>query len=242
RRLLVPDAFANPEYVRFAIKGALAATLCSVSSRAAEWPHEFYPAVITCMVCSLSTIGASAQKGLLRFAGAVLGGTMGVVTCLYIFPHVDSLGGFWIPFSAGTAVAAYVNFGSPRISYRGYQIGLAFYKVVLQGYGPVTELRLARNRLVGIALGLVVFGVIDTYLWPVRAGATLLPTLANTLRLLARLARLPGQPVAPARLLSEADNLRVQISQAFDTVRQRLEGTKFEPDGADHAVMAQLMA
>src|SRR5262245_31764149 len=230
RRLLVPDAFANPAYVRFAIKGALAATLCYVIITAADVTQEIFTAVITCMVCSLSTIGASAQKGLLRFTGAVLGGTMGVVTCLYIFPHLDSLGGFWIPFSAGTAVAAYVNFGSPRLSYCGYQIGLAFYKVVLQGYGPVTELRVARNRLVGIALGLVVFGIIDTQLWPVRAGATILPTLAKTLRLLARLARLSGQPVAPAGLLREADNLRVQVSQAFDTVRQRLEETKFEPE------------
>src|SRR5262252_8223173 len=242
RRLLVPDAFTNPAYVRFAIKGALAAMLCYVIITAADVTQEMFTAVITCMVCSLSTIGASTQKGLLRFAGAVLGGTMGVVTCLYIFPHLDSLGGFWIPFSAGTAVAAYVNFGSPRLSYCGYQIGLAFYKVVLQGYGPVTELRLARNRLVGIALGLVVFGIIDTQLWPVRAGATILPTLATALRLLARLARLPGQPVAPARLLSEADNLRVQISQAFDTVRQRLEETKFEPGRVEHDVMAQLMA
>jgi multidrug resistance protein MdtO len=242
RRLLVPDAFTNPAYVRFALKGALAATLCYVIITAADVTNELYTAVITCMVCSLSTIGASAQKGLLRFTGAVLGGTMGVVTCLYIFPHLDSLGGFWIPFSVGTAVAAYVTFGSPRLSYCGYQIGLAFYKVVLQGYGPVTELRLARNRLVGIALGLVVFGIIDTQLWPVRAGATILPTLATALRLLACLARLPGQPVAPARLLSEADNLRVQISQAFDTVRQRLEETKFEPGRVEHDVMAQLMA
>jgi multidrug resistance protein MdtO len=241
RRLLVPDAFANPEYVHFAIKGALAATLCYVIITAADVTSEIYTAVITCMVCSLSTIGASAQKGLLRFTGAVLGGTMGIVTCLYIFPHLDSLGGFWIPFSAGTAVAAYVNFGSPRLSYCGYQIGLAFYKVVLQGYGPVTELRVARNRLVGIALGLVVFGIIDTQLWPVRAGATILPTLANTLRLLARLARLPSQPVAPAGLLRDANNLRVQIYQAFDTVRQRLEETKFELGGTDHDVIARLM-
>src|SRR5262249_17192550 len=106
----------------------------------------------------------------------------------------------------------------------------------------VTELRVARNRLVGIALGLVVFGIIDTQLWPVRAGATILPTLATALRLLARLTRLPGQGVTPAGLLREADNGRVQISQAFDTVRQRLEETKFEPSRVDHDVIAQLMA
>jgi len=33
-----------------------------------------------------------------------------------------------------TAVVAWVNFGTPRISYGGYQIGLAFYKAVLQGF------------------------------------------------------------------------------------------------------------
>jgi len=47
------------------------------------------------------------------------------------------------------------------------------------------------------------------------------------LRLLARLTRLSGQDVAPTGLLSEVDNLRVQIYQAFDTVRQQIEETKF---------------
>src|SRR5262245_19295252 len=60
RSLLVPDAFANPEYVHFAIKGALAATLCYVIITAAGVTNEIYTAVITCMVCSLSTLGASA--------------------------------------------------------------------------------------------------------------------------------------------------------------------------------------
>ena len=106
----------------------------------------------------------------------------------------------------------------------------------------MTDFRVARNRLVGIALGLVVFGVIDTQLWPVRAGATILPTVATALRLLARLTRLPGQDVTPAGLLREADNVRVQISQTFDTVRQRLEETTFEPGRVDHDVIAQLMA
>ena len=123
RSLLVPDAFTNPEYGQFAIKGALAATVCYLIFTGAEYPG-IYTSVITCMVCSLSTIGASTQKGVLRFAGSAIGGLMGVFTILYVFPHLDSLAGFWLPFGAGTAVAAYVNFGSPRLSYCGYQIGL----------------------------------------------------------------------------------------------------------------------
>jgi multidrug resistance protein MdtO len=241
RSLLVPDAFTNPEYVQFAIKGALAATVCYLIFTGAEYP-EIYTSVITCMVCSLSTIGASTQKGVLRFTGSAIGGLMGLFTILYIFPHLDSLGGFWLPFGAGTAVAAYVNFGSPRLSYCGYQIGLAFYKVVLQGYGPATELKVVKDRLIGIALGLLVFGLIDTHLWPVRAAARVRPSFANALRSMADLARLPNQDEDAARVLSRAYTLRLKIYQDFDTVQQLVAETTFEPGAAEREVMLQLLA
>ena len=60
RSLLVPDAFTNPEYGQFAIKGALAATVCYLIFTGAAYPG-IYTSVITCMVCSLSTIGASTR-------------------------------------------------------------------------------------------------------------------------------------------------------------------------------------
>jgi multidrug resistance protein MdtO len=241
RRLLVPDAFTNPEYGQFAIKGALAATVCYLIFTGAEYPG-IYTSVITSMVCSLSTIGASTQKGVLRFAGAVIGGLMGVFTIIYVFPHLDSLGGFWLPFGAGTAVAAYVNFGSPRLSYCGYQIGLAFYKAVLQGYGPATELKVVKDRLIGIALGLLVFGLIDTQLWPVRAAARVRPSFANALRSMADLARLPSQNGDPAMVLSRAYTLRLNIYQGFATVQQLVAETTFEPGAAEREAMLQLLA
>src|SRR5262245_46837201 len=241
RRLLVPDAFTNPEYGQFAIKGALAATVCYLIFTGADYPG-IYTSVITVMVCSLSTIGASTQKGVLRFAGSAIGGLMGLFTIRYIFPHLDSLGGFWLPFGAGTAVAAYVNFGSPRLSYCGYQIGLAFYKAVLQGYGPATELKVVKDRLIGIALGLLVFGVIDTQLWPVRAAARVRPCFASALRSMADLARLPSQDEDPAMVLSRAYALRLNIYQGFGTVQQLVAETTFEPGAAEREVMLQLLA
>ena len=98
-----------------------------------------YTSVITCFVVSLSTIGASNQKGILRFGGAAVGGLMGLIALVYLFPNMDTIGGFWLVFGAGTAVAAWANFGTPRIFYGGYQTGLAFYKAVLQGFGPATQ-------------------------------------------------------------------------------------------------------
>src|SRR5262249_39580775 len=45
RRLLVPDAFTNPEYGQFAIKGALAATVCYLIFTGAAYPG-IYTSVI----------------------------------------------------------------------------------------------------------------------------------------------------------------------------------------------------
>jgi multidrug resistance protein MdtO len=112
--LLVPDAFTNPEYVQFAVRGTVACLICYVLFIGLDSPG-IYTSVITCFVVSLSTIGSSNQKGLLRFAGAALGGVMGLLALVYALPNVDGIGGFWLVFGAGTAVAAWINFGS-RVS------------------------------------------------------------------------------------------------------------------------------
>ena len=225
---IVPDAFSNPAYLHFAIKGALAGFICYLIFTLTAYPG-IYTSVITCIVCSLSTIGASVQKGTLRLAGSAVGGGLGIITLMYIFPHLDSIGGFWCPFAAVTALAAYVTFGSPAISYGGYQIGLAFYKCVLQNYGPYTELRVVRDRLIGILVGLTVFELINSQLWPVNALATTRAKLASALRNLAKLAELPDEGKDPTPRLAEAYDLRLQAYQGFSAVHELLEGAKFEP-------------
>src|SRR5262249_33682032 len=123
-RLLIPDATTNREYVQFAVKGALASLICYVLFIGFDYPG-IYTSVITCFVVSLSTIGSSNQKGLLRFGGAAVGGVMGLFALMYAFPHIEGLGGFWLVFALGTAVAAWINFGSPRVSYGGGPAGRA---------------------------------------------------------------------------------------------------------------------
>jgi len=227
--LLLPDAFSNPEYVRFAVRGGLACFICDLLFVGFNYPG-IYTSVITAFVVSLSTVGASTQKGILRFSGAALGGGMGIVALMYVLPHVETLGGFWAVFAAGTVVAAWVNFGSPRVSYGGYQIGLAFYKVILQGWGPVTELKVARDRLVGVAFGLVIFGLLEHYLWPVRASDRREQHFADVLRSLAKLACLGGRERSDAGPDPdpELDDLRRRIAQALAETQRLLEESKFE--------------
>jgi multidrug resistance protein MdtO len=225
---VVADAFKNPEYVHFAIKGALAGFICYLIFTLSAY-QGIYTSVVTCIVCSLSTIGASAQKGTLRFAGSAVGGGLGVITLTCIFPYLDSIAGFWIPFAAVTGLAAYVTFSGPSLSYGGYQIGLAFYKCVLQSYGPYTELRVVRDRLIGIVLGLIVFGLISNWLWPVKALENTRAKLASALQTLAKLAGLPDEKKDPTPRLAEAYDLRLQAYQQFRAVHELLESAKFEP-------------
>jgi multidrug resistance protein MdtO len=189
--------------------------------------------VITCFVVSLSTVGASNQKGILRFGGAVVGGGMGLIALVYLLPHVETLGGFWLVFGAGTAVAGWINFGTPRISYGGYQTGLAFYKAVLQGFGTAVSATVVRDRLIGVFFGLVVFGVVEHVLWPVRARDALRARLAETLRLLADLARQRANRETPAATTVGVDVWRRRISQKVEDVQALIESSKFERGAMD---------
>jgi len=240
RHLLLPDATTNPEYVQFAIKGALAALICYVLFVGFDYPG-IYTSVITCFVVSLSTIGSSNQKGVLRFGGAAVGGVMGLVALVYAFPNVDGLGGFWLVFATGTAVAAWINFGSPRISYGGYQTGLAFYKAILQDLGPAVSATVVRDRLIGVAFGLTVFGLVEHLLWPVRAADRMHARLADVFRALAALARVASRPLDDQ---GDVDARRRLISQQVTDVQGFIESSKFEPGAgaADAQAVERLTA
>jgi len=86
-----------------------------------------------------------------------------------------------------TLLAAWVGYGSERISYAGWQIGLAFYLVVLQGYGPTISMYTARDRTIGILFGNMVISVIFTTMWPVSVANVVRTHLARALEQLAAL-------------------------------------------------------
>jgi len=240
-RLFLPDATSNPEYVQFAVKGALAALICYILFVGFDYP-QIYTSVITCFVVSVSTIGSSNQKGILRFGGAALGGLMGVCALVYAFPNVEGLGGFWLVFAAGTAVAAWINFGTPRIAYGGYQTGLAFYKAILQGFGPAVSATVVRDRLIGVFFGLAVFGLVEHVLWPVRTVDRMHARLADVFRSLGAFALVSSRPRGEG---SDVDARRRLISQQIADVQGFIDGwSKFDPGGGvdDAQAVERLLA
>ena len=165
KSLFVPDAFTNPNYVRFGLKVALAAMSCYILYMALDWPG-IRTAFITCCFIALESNRATTHKARLRFVGCAIGGSLGFLTIMYLVPHMESIVSLVFLTAAGAALAGWVAAGSERISYAGLQIALAFFMCIFQGFAPDTHFETIRNRFVGILLGILVTSVVFYYLWP----------------------------------------------------------------------------
>lgn len=226
-KLMVPDAFSNPEHLKFAAKGCLAASLCYIFYNAVDW-QGISTAVTTCLLTALTTIGSSRQKQILRFAGAVVGGFLfGMGAQIFILPYVDSITGFTVLFAVVTGVASWFMTSSPRLSYFGVQVAVAFYFVHLQEFAFQTSLAVARDRVMGIMVGLFMMWLVFDQLWGTTAGAGMKRTFVESVRLLAQLAR---EPLATDKqvAINRSYALRETIDGHFDQVRAAGDGVLFE--------------
>jgi multidrug resistance protein MdtO len=227
RSLFVADAFTNPAYVRYALKGALAVMICYVLQSATDW-QGIRTCIITCLIVGLTSEGATIQKGTLRFAGAIVGGAMGFLAILFVIPHMESITSLVLVVGAGSAVAAWVYLGSARISYAGVQIALAFFMCVIQGFAPSWYFETIRDRLVGIVLGNSVITVVFLSIWPVQAATAMWTGLASALRTMAALARVGSRSEDQAVIADEIQSLRQQAARQFAAAQQSAEEGAFE--------------
>ncbi len=150
------------------------------------------PSVLTCIVTALSTIGTSLQAQFLRLAGFVAGGlVLGISAQILILPAIDSIFGFALFFAAGTAIAAWFATSSPRLSFFGVQIALAFYFVNLQDFQIQTDLTIARDKVVGVLLGILAMGFIFDRFGTKSDVEQLQKLLVRNVRMLAQLGVCP---------------------------------------------------
>jgi len=164
-RLFVPDAFSNLDHLKFAVRGTLATMVAYVFYQAIDWPG-LGTSIAACIITGLSTIGSSRQQLFLRMGGTIIGGCvfgMGAQIC--VLPYLDSITGFTVLFAVVTAITAWILTATPRLSYLGVQLALIFYLINLQEFAPQFSLAIARNRVVGILLGLVSMWLIFDRLW-----------------------------------------------------------------------------
>lgn len=227
RALFLPDAFQNPEYLRFAFAGCLAATLCYMLYNALDWPGTSI-SVLTCIVTALVTTGSSLQAQVLRFGGFIVGGLiLGLSAQILILPAIDSVFGFALFFAAGTAIAAWFATSSPRLSFLGVQIAIAFYFVNLQDFQIQTDLTIARDKVIGVLVGVLAMGFIFDRFGTKSDEEQLRKLLARNTRMLAQLAAysvMPDRPIA----ISQIRGLRSQINDNFARLESQIDAVQFE--------------
>ncbi|PSH23723.1 FUSC family protein [Yersinia pseudotuberculosis] len=216
------DALTNPVHQQFALKTTAAALICYLIYTALDW-QDIHTAMITCYVAALGTTGETVHKLVLRIIGCLIGALMGVLSIIFIIPHMSDIGQLMALVFGCILVAAWVSCGSERIAYAGVQVGLAFLLTVLQGFGPSTDMGVALDRVLGILLGNLVVYLIFSRLWPVAITDAVHVHISRALEGLTNLAAL--SPDARPAALREATTVEAEITSA----QEELALIPFEP-------------
>lgn len=198
--MVVPDAFTNPVYARFSLKTLLAVLVCYVIYNALDW-QGIHTIMLTCVIIALPSLGASAQRALLRVGGALIGSALALFMVVFVIPHLDSIVGLLLISLPVIALGAWVSAGGERISYAGIQIVFTFSLAFLENFGPSSNLTEIRDRMVGIVLGVGISTLIQMSLWPEGEGDALRRKLSAMLRSVAALLHAPPADGAPAQEL-----------------------------------------
>jgi len=234
-RIFIEDAFTNPEHLRFVLSGTLAAMLCYILYVGMDWPG-LSTSVTTCVLTALSNIGASRQKQILRVAGAIIGGFIFAVgSQVFILPYIDSITGFAVLFAVVTAFAAYVGTSSSRLSYAGLQIALAYYLITLSEFRIQLSLAVARDRAIGVLLGVSMMWLVFERFYPRPAADEMVRVFIRTLRLMAALVS-ESTIGAGAETIVLIRKQREQVYRCFGEVNAQADAVPFEtgPERARH--------
>lgn len=221
----LPGVFDSSDALFYALKLTLAAMVCYIIYNAVAW-SGILTCVVTVLFTGLSSTGAMKQKQLYRFSGAAIGGALAIFTVSVLYPNMDSITSLILVIAPLVFLSGWVA-RSPHIGYVGVQIAFAFFLTALQGFSPATQIAPARDRVIGVALGILVMWFVFDQLWPVR----------TTDALRSSLTRIRTATLELKQLVQELDfersgrafkRLRSSVSQELINVYQLAFSVSFE--------------
>lgn len=225
--ILVSGGFRSQNNLVFALKLSLCATACYVFNHAVAWPG-ISTSVATVFLTALSTTGAIKQKLLFRLLGSLVGGlALGIGASVFVFPQMDSITALVVLVAVVAFLAAWCASGR-YFGYIGLQIALSFYFVAFEGFSAPTELAPARDRFVGILVGLAAMWFVFDQMWPVRTVAVMRREFASVLRNGARLLQLGIGAQLKTEEVRQANALRDQIGKTVSGLRSLNDAAEFE--------------
>jgi len=176
-------ALYSSEAFRQSVRVALAMVIAYSISLAMGWDRPHW-AGLAVALCSLGTVGGSLNKGLLRILGTFLAGSV-AIALIILFPQDR-----WSYLLAATLYVAYCAYMMGHSS-RWYVWFIGGYVMALLALaaGPVgaAEFETVVLRLQQTTMGVVVYTLVATLLWPHQAMAPLLQTVSGLVEVQRRL-------------------------------------------------------
>ena len=222
----VPDAFSNKIYVTYALKTLLSALICYIFYTATDW-FGIHTIMLTCLVVAQPGLGKTQRKITLRLLGAIAGSIAALIAIVFILPNLTTLFGLLLLSAPIFILCSWVATGPENISYAGIQMLLTFSLAVLNGFTPVSDLTEVRDRIVGVILGIIIAGLIQTLIKPERNGEVLQLKLAGLMDLMKTSLSMKNatEDKRGALMLSfkECEDLATEI--AFEPTWMKAEGS-----------------
>jgi multidrug resistance protein MdtO len=229
-RLFLPGTFQSGVNTIYALKLTLAATLCYTLYNAIAWPG-ILTCVITVLFTGLSPTGQMKQRQIYRFFGTAVGGALAIAAEALFFPNMDSITSLVVVVAVVGFIAGWV-LRSPHMGSVGTQIGFAFFLTTLQGFGATTRIAVARDRVIGVALGSLVMWFIFDQLWPIRTSQALTQILLRIRHAALQLHQVDLHQ-DQKNFVQTLSRLRVAVSMDLANTQLLQSGAYFE-FGRDH--------
>jgi uncharacterized membrane protein YccC len=219
----MPDQRVLSDRVKTAIKTALATVLAYGVALSMDWGHAYWAAFAVAF-CTLSTVGESLNKGLLRLSGTLLG-SLAAVTLIALFPQDRWL--FLIGMSIFTGFCAFMMPGNPRW-YFWNVAGLSVPLIALAGgANPLNDFQTVITRSEETALGVLSYSLVWLLIWPTSSREALEDAVR---RLAAAHRQLAAHYLTPTIETHDAgpEALRRQTTQVLARLGGLLDGAEFD--------------
>ncbi|RJT35115.1 FUSC family protein [Rahnella woolbedingensis] len=175
----------NQAWCTFAFKTLLSTFICYLIYIASDW-QGIHTIMLSCIIVAQSSLGSTAQRGLLRVIGAVFGSLAALLMVILVMPHIQSVVGLLAMSLPVIGLGAWIYAGSEKISYAGIQMMFTFALALLESFGPTFELVEIRDRIIGILLGVLIATCIHLWLWPEREGKLFWSNVSDLINALAQ--------------------------------------------------------
>src|SRR5215467_9829819 len=220
----MPDQRVLSDRFKAAVKTALAMVLAYGVALSMDWDHAYW-AGFSVAFCSLSTIGESLNKGLLRLSGTFLGG-LGALTLIALFPQNRWL--FLIGMSIFTGFCTYMMFGTSRW-YFWYVAGFSVPLLSLAGgANPLNDFQTVLLRGEETALGVVSYSLVWLLIWPTSTREAFEDAVRRLVAAHRQLTARYLAPIVGETPDADAESLRQQSTQGLARLGALLDGAEID--------------